>query len=161
MRTSQLVAVIFVGLVCVGNAVTPARADVTDDMWARDAARRADEAWRKRVYGDPRSTPAAPASDDYGAIAYSPATGRYGYSWSYGTLAAAQRAAIASCKADDARPVAWARNNYYCALAVGTDDAWGTGSGPTAAAARAMALRECRSRTTTECRVLVCVRAAE
>jgi hypothetical protein len=98
---------------------------------------------------------AAKQHEFYAAIAYSPSTSNYGYSYKYETLADAQREALRQCKAKDAETVAWARNGWYCALAVGKDG-YGHGSGKTAAAARAMALRECRKQTT-DCKIVVCV----
>jgi hypothetical protein len=90
--------------------------------------------------------------DNYAAIAYSPATGKYGYSYSHGTLASAQRDALARCGAADAQIVVWSRNSY-CALAKGEDNAYGAGHGPTRAQAQAAALRECRKHAS-ECRIV-------
>lgn len=90
----------------------------------------------------------------YAAIAYSPKTGKYGYSYSHGSLAAARTAALQHCPEKDARIVGWAQNNY-CALAEG-DDGFGCGFGGTPQQARAMALRECAKQTTGG-KVVVCV----
>ena len=63
----------------------------------------------------------------YAAIAYSPATGKYGYSWNCDTRGEAEQRALNACKADDARIVCWV-NNGFCALALGDDKSrWGVG----------------------------------
>jgi hypothetical protein len=118
------------------------RADATDEMWRRDAARRAEEARRKLLYGtEPRSPTPVPV-DRYAAIAYSPATGKYGYCYGWDSRAGAERDALARCKAADARILAWAKNSY-CALALGKDGAYAAAWGPTLGQAKANALREC------------------
>jgi hypothetical protein len=93
-------------------------------------------------------------SDYYSAIAYSPKTGKYGYSYSYSTLNGARRAALNNCREADAKIVVWSKNSY-CALAVGKDG-YGTGYGNSAAQARTEALRECAQHTTGE-HVVKCV----
>ena len=82
----------------------------------------------------------------YAAIAYSPASGKFGSSYSYGSQASARRAALSVCQEPDARIVVWSRN-CYCALAVGKDG-YGAGFGSTAKQARADALSECAKQTT-------------
>src|SRR5438552_1120659 len=59
-------------------------------------------------------TPSAPARDvieinpdRYGAIAFSPSTGKYGYSYDCGSRAQAERIALSYCKESDARPLTW------------------------------------------------------
>jgi len=90
----------------------------------------------------------------YAAIAYSPATQKYGYSFSYGTLAQARQQALRQCPEPDARIVVWAKNNY-CALAIGKNG-YGVGFGTTAEQARAKALQDCNQETT-ESRVVECI----
>lgn len=85
---------------------------------------------------------AAPAFAEYGAIAYSPQTGRYGYSYNYWYLGDAESDALANCDAPDGEIVAWCRNEY-CALAVADDGSYGYSSGPTQASAEAAALSYC------------------
>ncbi|MCA9012552.1 MAG: DUF4189 domain-containing protein [Planctomycetaceae bacterium] len=90
----------------------------------------------------------------FAAIAYSPKTGKYGYSYEYDTRSAACQEARRHCQEQDVQIVASVANGY-CALAVGTDG-HGTGFGSTPAQARSMALRECSKRTTYG-KVVVCV----
>ena len=98
--------------------------------------------------------------DTYAAIAYSPATGRYGYAYNHGSRRSAENAALRHCKADDARIVTWVHNGF-CALAIGDDRSrWGTGwsygDGATNTSAKRRALDECGRRTTGP-RIVVCV----
>jgi serine/threonine-protein kinase len=92
--------------------------------------------------------------DCFAAIAYSPKTGKYGYSYDYSSRGSADQAALRRCTEPDARIVSWCKN-AYCALAEG-DDGYGTGWGATAAQARANALRECE-KNTTNAKIVVCV----
>ena len=78
----------------------------------------------------------------YGAIAYSPKTGRYGDSYNYLYLGDAENDAIANCDAPDATVVAWCWNEW-AALAVADDGSYGYSSGPSEAAAEAAALSNC------------------
>jgi hypothetical protein len=133
-------------LVVLAGLLSPSvcRADATADAWRRDAARKEDERWRRSVYGPgPRSDPTpAPAGDRYAAIAYSAATGKYGYSYGWSSRASAERDALARCKAADARVLTWTRNSY-CALAKGKNGAYAAAWGLTLNQAKAKALREC------------------
>ena len=92
--------------------------------------------------------------DSFAAIAYSPKTGKFGYSYEYGSRAAANQAALKHVPEPDAEIVAWTRN-AYCALAKG-DDGYGAAWGDSAAQARANALAACAKHTTGG-KVLVCV----
>jgi Domain of unknown function (DUF4189) len=85
-------------------------------------------------------TPACAAL--YAAIAYSPATGRYGYTFNYNYLGDAETDALARCDAPDAEIVAWCYNEW-CALAVSDDGSFGYASGLTQADAEAAALANC------------------
>jgi serine/threonine-protein kinase len=88
------------------------------------------------------------AADYYAAIAFSPSTGACGYSYGFTSLTAAKNRAVEECEGADAVVVGWARNAYV-ALALGDDrGACGVGWASTAASARAMALANCRARTT-------------
>src|SRR5205823_5288063 len=70
---------------------------------------------------------AAPAVwADHGAIAYSPETGKYGYSYNCGSRAQAERLALRNCPADDAAVKVWVKNGY-AALAVNDDGDYGWG----------------------------------
>lgn len=84
----------------------------------------------------------SPAFALYGAIAYSPTTGRYGYTYNYEYLGDAENDAIANCNASDAVIATWARNEW-CALAVSDDGSYGWSSAPTEAEAEAEALSYC------------------
>ena len=107
------------------------------------------------------ATPSLCLAANYGAIAYSPKTGKYGKSHNYRTRELAERAAIVNCGAADARALTWAYNGYHCALATDPNNpaVHGYGTGRTAALAQAMALKECRKRSKTPdgCRVLTSV----
>ena len=92
----------------------------------------------------------------YAAIAYSPETGKYGYSNGWLSFTNAKRVALSHCKAKDAKIVTWVGNGW-CALAIGDDRAaYGFGYGETAQEAKTIALREAGKRTT-NCRVAACV----
>lgn len=130
-----------------------ARADERDDQNTRDRIKQR-ERWTEQ---DLEETRRRGATEHYAAIAYSESTGRYGFAFGYGALAEAQETARTRCEAADAQLVCWAKNGWYCALAVGADGAFGYGSGPTAARARAVALGNCQKHTTTACRIAVCV----
>ena len=96
----------------------------------------------------------------YAAIAYSPATGQYGYAYNYRSRSAAENAALRNCRGSDARIVAWV-NNGFCSLALGdSQSCWGAcrsyGSGASTREANGFALRECNSRTG-GARIVVCL----
>jgi hypothetical protein len=98
--------------------------------------------------------------DTYAAIAYSPATGKIGCAYNYGSRFSAEQAALGRCPAADARIVGWVHNGF-CALAVGADKScWGVGysygDGATNRYAKQRALYECSQRSSGG-RVLVCV----
>jgi hypothetical protein len=63
---------------------------------------------------------------DYGAIAYSPATGKYGYSHNCGSLAEARVIALQNYPVSDAQIVVWVENGW-AALAVNDSGAYGWG----------------------------------
>jgi len=88
------------------------------------------------------STPSRP--DRYGAIAYSPSTGTYGYSYSRYSQTDAEREALQQCDADDRKVIGWMRNAYG-ALAVGdTPDQYAWAWGATREAAKQSALAKCQ-----------------
>jgi hypothetical protein len=88
------------------------------------------------------------AAAAYAAIAYSPYDRLYGRSHGFGSLAGAQRAALAFCISaggGSCRVVAWARNSC-AALAVGRAG-WGSYGGSSRRAVQRRALANCRART--------------
>ena len=95
----------------------------------------------------------------YAVIAYSPATGEYGYTSECSTFEEAEKVAVSRCKAPDARLGVWARNQW-CALAIAEDKTPGYGFATTKAVAERNALSQCRQRTKTPCRIAVSVNAS-
>ncbi|MEO8382028.1 MAG: DUF4189 domain-containing protein [Acidobacteriota bacterium] len=92
--------------------------------------------------------------DQYGAIAYSLRTHRYGYSTSERSRGSAERNALRSCRADDCQIKVWFRNNC-AALATGNRGSatgWGYDKNPRRAHQRA--LSEC-GKYANDCRVIV------
>jgi serine/threonine-protein kinase len=77
------------------------------------------------------TTQAARADDYFGAIAYSPSTGYFGYSFGQDCEATAQNVALQNCCGQDRQVVVWVSNGY-AALAVnnngGYGSAWSTNS---------------------------------
>lgn len=87
----------------------------------------------------------------YAAIAYSPATGKFGYSYNLRSRAAADKVALEKCAAEDARIVTWVSKGFV-ALALGTDKScwgvgWSYGNGSSNTAAKENALNDCQKRT--------------
>src|SRR5262249_14187643 len=64
------------------------------------------------------------AGNYFGAIAYSPSTGYYGYSYGKDCLAAAQATAVQNCAGPDRQVVVWVANGY-AALAVNNNGGYG------------------------------------
>ena len=87
------------------------------------------------------------AQNNYGAIAYSPSTGAHGWSYDYGSRAAAEDVALSACRrhAGDCLIPIWFRNACG-ALAVGSNG-YGSGWGSNRRLAENFALRSCRQRT--------------
>jgi serine/threonine-protein kinase len=102
---------------------------------------------------------AAPASahaaDKYAAIAYSPSTGAFGYSYNFATRTSAEKVALAECKGDDAQVLVWARNGWCC-LAVGDDNAYGYSWADNEDYAKKLALSECKKQAD-NCKIVVAV----
>jgi hypothetical protein len=78
-------------------------------------------------------TDAAPAKadvasnfDTYAAIAYSPATGHFGYAYDCRNRAQAERIALSNCRHPDAKIVGWVKGGWI-ALAKNADNEWATG----------------------------------
>src|ERR1017187_5206665 len=91
-------------------------------------------------------------SDSFAAIAYSPATGKYGYGNNYRSRSAAEKAALDNCGAEDARIACWVSRGF-CALALGDDKTcwgvgWQYGGGSSNNDAKKSALENCGKRTT-------------
>ena len=77
------------------QVLTTAWAGPVEEAQARDAARKEDEEWRKRVYGDPTQPhPSTPIPDTYAAIALSTTTHLFGYAYGQDNLQAAQTRAV-------------------------------------------------------------------
>jgi len=100
------------------------------------------------------------SSDSYAAIAYSPETGFFGYSYNDGSRWAAEKAALKRCQGSDARIVCWV-NRGFCVLALGDDKScwgagWSYGDGASNTEAINRALTECRRRTT-GARLILCL----
>jgi tetratricopeptide (TPR) repeat protein len=99
-------------------------------------------------------------SDSCAAIAYSPSTGKWAYSYSYGDRWSAEKAAIEACKEEDAQALCWV-NEGFCALALGKDKehwGWGTSYGSDASSAEAanIAVEKCKERTT-DVHIVLCL----
>ena len=62
----------------------------------------------------------------YAAIAYSPSTGSFGYSYECDSQYQAERIAISKCSGSDARVEVWVSNGWV-ALACNDRGQWGTG----------------------------------
>ena len=92
----------------------------------------------------PREDPTPPDTsiDNFAAIAYSVSTGKWGYSYRWGSRAEAEQEALKYCEADDAKAVMWTRN-AWCALALGDDGSYGYAWGDTAELARQYATEQC------------------
>ena len=92
------------------------------------------------------------AAQNYGAIAYSPSTKAYGWSYDYPSRGAAESAALANCgkQANDCIVPLWFRNACG-ALAIGSNG-YGTAWASQRSSAENQALAVCR-RNTMDCAV--------
>ncbi len=88
------------------------------------------------------SSVSAEARDYYGAIAYSPSTHLYGYSYDHEYRSAAEDAAMNYCGQGDCSVAIWFRNACG-ALAIGSSG-YGSGWGSNRSRAEAEALNSCR-----------------
>ena len=87
--------------------------------------------------------PSTASQNDYwGALAYSNATGRYGFAYDYSTQAQAINVAVEKCRASDCRGVVWFHNG--CGAFARGNRAWGWAIGDSRAEAEERALAECR-----------------
>ncbi len=64
--------------------------------------------------------------DSYGAVAYSPSTGAFGYAWDCGSRGMAEQVALSNCPASDARIVGWVQDGWLV-LAIGENNSYGVG----------------------------------
>jgi len=98
--------------------------------------------------------------DRYAAIAYSPATGAYGYGYDCGTRREAERRALAECDAPDAKLLTWVQFGW-AALVVSDDGYYGHattyGRGANSADARADAIAELRKRSKSPIKLVLIV----
>lgn len=94
------------------------------------------------------------ASECFAAIAYSPKTGKYGYSYAKRSQSAAYKSALSYCTEADAKVVGWAKN-CYCALAESAEG-YGFGYADTANEARQRALKDCPQKSSAP-KVVICV----
>src|SRR5436190_6267409 len=88
--------------------------------------------------------------DKYGALVYSPKTGKYGYSWNHDSRAAAEKAALAQCKEPDAKVLTWVKFGW-AVLVIAEDNCYGFdevhGDGVTDADAEKKAMKKLREQT--------------
>jgi hypothetical protein len=87
----------------------------------------------------------ASAKDNYGAIAFSQATGNYGYTYDYGSRGSAEQGALNNC-GGRCSIVLWFMNACG-ALATGGGNGYGTGWAGTRGRAEGIAMSNCRART--------------
>ena len=101
------------------------------------------------------SVPAASAQDAFGAIAYSPSTGAYGYSYDFPSRAAAEAGAFNDCSKHNSgcQVVLWFKNACG-SLAVGANGGWGTAWAASRKLADKQAVGQC-SRNDQGCRPVV------
>jgi serine/threonine-protein kinase len=70
-------------------------------------------------------TAQAARADYFGAIAYSPSTGCYGYSFGQDCVPTAENVALQNCNGPDRQVVVWVSNGY-AALAVNNNGGYGS-----------------------------------
>lgn len=85
------------------------------------------------------------AAGNYGAIAYSPSTGVYGYSYDYGSQGEAEQQAMGRCNAMDCTIAIWFEN--ACGAVASGPSGWGASWGPSRSAAEDNANLECGKHT--------------
>jgi len=111
----------------------------------------------KRVLGGQGKQEIWVSPDTFAAIAYSPATEKYGLAYDHLSRQSAEKEALSNCGAEDARIVVWV-NRGFCALAVcGAGQAIrGVGwSGNSDTEAKEAAIEDCRKKTAAGGRVEV------
>jgi len=94
--------------------------------------------------------------DAYGAMAYSPGTGAYGYVYDLGSRSEAESGALAQCagrtSGGDCKVLLWFKNSCG-AIATATNGAYGSGWGESRALAEQNAVTSC-SRNASNCQPL-------
>ena len=98
--------------------------------------------------------PHPPGSRIYGAIAYSPASGAFGYSDNYGSESQADNRALSECGKTDCVVASWFYNNCGAVVA-SADGTWGGGHGASLSSAINYAENACTRRGGTACVVKV------
>jgi hypothetical protein len=88
----------------------------------------------------------------FGAIAYSPSTGGYGYSYKYGSRTEAENRAIKECGKNDCQVATWFVNNCG-ALAADSKGPWGGGHGNNERTAQAAAQARCAKEGGAKCEI--------
>jgi hypothetical protein len=106
------------------------------------------------IPGTPPQGPGPGPSRIYGAIAYSPASGAYGYSDNYGSKTLADNRALSECGRSDCVVASWFYNNCG-AVAVSGSGSWAGGHGETKASAISDAENECTRQGGSACVVKV------
>src|SRR5262245_60450385 len=101
-RCAWLVFVAVMGIGSLGRLVA-------DDRHDRDALDRYHAAMDS-IWNSAFDT--SDEADCFAAIAYSPATGKYGYSYNYSSRSAAMRRALTQCPQADAKIVGWVEGGY-------------------------------------------------
>jgi hypothetical protein len=94
--------------------------------------------------------PPPPPPSIYGAIAYSPSSDRFGYSYNYISRGPAENRALSECGQNDCVVAAWFYNRCG-ALATSSTGAWGGAQDASAERARSKALQICADHGGTDC----------
>jgi hypothetical protein len=95
----------------------------------------------------------AVADDNYGAIAYSPSTGNYGYSYDYSSRGEAERSALTRCKKDDCVIKVWFKNSCGALAKAGNGALGYSWAASNREEAESEALSQCRKRGS-KCRIV-------
>jgi Domain of unknown function (DUF4189) len=96
----------------------------------------------------------------YGAIAYSPGSGAFGYSNNYANRSSAEKRALSDCGKADCVVASWFYNDCG-AVAISGDGSWGGGHGPKLDSARDDAEKACARQGGTSCEVKIAHCSAE
>ena len=106
--------------------------------------------WRRRNgYGT--------SSRSYGAIAYSPDRGHYGYSQNYGSRAVAENSAMKECGKSDCQIAAWFYDSCGAVAADNDEGSWGGAQGSNEQRASQDAQKTCASYGGKNCKVIFSV----
>jgi hypothetical protein len=90
----------------------------------------------------------------YGAIAYSPSSGSFGYSYEHANRTQAESRAVRECGKDDCKVATWFFNNCG-AVAAASNGAWGGAQGGSERTAQSAALSRCANEGGTSCEIKV------